>query len=706
MQEAEATRLAEVKSAILLQIEKLTVAFQKKRSDIAEGHKEMWREAPKLLYSFNDVVDFSLFVTELASINKGFSEVSIQLAKLKKMLGTPYFARIDFAEDGYSGVEEIYIGRHSVYDEKERKFYVYDWRAPISSLYYDYGIGKASFFVPSTGAEIKGSISLKRQYQIEKGELLYSFDNDLNIDDEILRQELAKSSDTSIKTIINTIQKEQNFAIRTEAKNTLVTGPAGSGKTSVGLHRLAYLLYRHKDNLSSSKIRIFSPSPVFSSYIAGIIPELGEDNIISTDFNSLLESTKSRPFYESHHLAEHLVSDTGESGEAQQGAYDKDIRTKWLREKYLPGFLKELEEAVRTYKPHFDDILFLDQVLCKKEKLESLYDNRTSAGSLRTKSERVIEYINTSFELYFKENKNKIETFFENLYDDEYIDAKALYNKEKEITIMDFKNRMLPSPEKIYEKTLKLWSRQCGLSVGFARRSIKTDMLYFEDALVCLYIKLLTGCLQPEKNVKHILLDEAQDLSPLHHKVLKLMYPSSRFTVLADINQALFDDVCITDPQDLESLYPDAEHIKLTKSYRSTYEISKFAAEFLDVKPGDESYYNRSGSKPVVIETKTPVETAAEILESLDAKTVGILFSTTNKASRFYEELSKVCKTPLQLTTGESIAFHPGVTIMPIPAAKGLEFDAVIFPEYGKLNKRLSYVACTRALHKLFCFAN
>ncbi|MCL1786803.1 MAG: UvrD-helicase domain-containing protein, partial [Defluviitaleaceae bacterium] len=313
-EQAEVKKLAVVKDEILSQVNELSDGLEKKRGEVLDARNEMWREARRVIRGFDDVADLHIFAEEVASQEMQYGETSKMLLKLKKMMNEPYFARIDFAEDGYGDREEIYIGRYSLFDEATQSFHVYDWRAPISSLYYDYGVGKAQFTVPgqngSRDIRIEGKVLLKRQYQIEKGELLYLFDNDIAIDDEILRRELSKSADASIKTIVNTIQKEQNKAIRAEANNVLVYGPAGSGKTSVGLHRLAYLLYRHRNSLTSAKVRIFSPSPIFASYIAGIIPELGEEDVQDLDFPTLIKELAKdrRPFHSAYQQIDYVTA--------------------------------------------------------------------------------------------------------------------------------------------------------------------------------------------------------------------------------------------------------------------------------------------------------------------------------------------------------------------------------------------------------------
>jgi len=692
MDKTETTKLSTVTDLILSQINVLGEGLQKRRDEVMESRKEMWREARRAVRDFDDVADLYIFAEEVASNERSYAETSKQLLRLKKMLYEPYFARIDFLEDGY-GTEQIYIGRHSLFDEDTKNYHVYDWRAPISSLFYDFGVGAASFTVPSTGATIEGEITLKRQYEIVKGELLFLFDNDIAIEDTILRMELAKSSDAHIKTIVNTIQTEQNRAIRAEDKNLLVHGPAGSGKTSVGLHRLAYLLYRNRGDLHSSKLRIFSPSPVFASYIAGIIPELGEEDVQNLDFPTLIreKSRDRRNFHGLYQQIDHMTTRP-----------QNDTRTAWLLHKYSPKFIQELEHYVQAYTPSFEDVMFNTDKVCDGYRLEALYQDRTAASTLRSKTDRVIAYVERAYAEYFKENQRAINALFNSIHDQDFTDGeiRVKFEEEKSIVMRDLRSRLRPTAVQLLQKFVKKYAQTTGLSHSFVRKALDSEKLYYEDALLIFYTDILTGQVQPDKTVKHILLDEAQDLSHLHHRILARLYTGSNFTVLADANQALYPGISINSIAELQALYPNAKDIPLTKSYRSTYEINTFAAQFLD-NPNTEAHFTRHGPEPEVL--TSPVQ---EILQNLpqEYKTVGILLPSVNAAKEYHATLNM---KNVQLVADEDDEFNPGIMVMAVPFAKGLEFDCVICPGYGskqfegEQGRRLMYLICTRALHRL-----
>jgi DNA helicase-2/ATP-dependent DNA helicase PcrA len=690
----EELKLKIVRETILEQINKNTESLRAKRDGVLEARRLM-SKATGIIRDFDDVVLLNMYAQEISATETAYGQTSKELARLTRILGTPYFARIDFVEQGFNDREEIYIGRHSLFDETTQTFHVYDWRAPVSSLYYDYGVGQASFAVPvKENPKISGEITLKRHFQIEKRELLYFFDSDLAVEDDILRKELSKVSDAKIKTIIHSIQSEQNKAIRAEAESVLVFGPAGSGKTSVGLHRLAYLLYRHRETLSSGKVRIFSPGPVFASYIEGIIPDLGEDDVLHLDFAGLMKTHIRRPFWDGYELIDYLTS-----------CGQNDSRKVWLTQKYSTGFLNHLEDTVRNHAPSFaEDIYFYRGKVCDKTRLAALYTDRTTASTLAGKTARVLDYVHQCYAEYFEANKQTIIDLFESIAEDKLpmLEIKRRYEEEKNIVISDLRNRLSPSVQKLYERALKTWGKN--LPMSYIHESLKQEKLYFEDTLVLFYIHILTGRIPSDKSVKHILLDEAQDCCPLQHRILQKLYPSGHFTVLADTNQALYADINLHNREDITTLYPHALVITLDKSYRSTYEINRFATKLLDggsVIPGDTALYKRHGEEPKIIETADPVKTFYEIKKTLpdEYRTVGVLFSDTKKARSFYEQAKS---KDMKLIDNAENRFAPGVMVMAVPFAKGLEFDAVICPEYGQIGGKLLYLICTRALHRLY----
>lgn len=258
------------------------------KKDAIETQRELWKNvgAVSVENGLQHVVDFMQFINTM-KIQKRSHEFERKLVnKYENMISSPYFARMDFKEDGIENVEKCYIGISNLINE-DFDFIIYDWRAPISSMFYDYEIGNAYYKCPD--GIINGKISMKRQYKISNGKIDYMFDSNIKIDDEVLQDILSKSSDNKMKAIVTTIQREQNKAIRNEKyKNLIVQGPAGSGKTSVALHRIAYLLYKHRDIITAKNIVIFSPNNIFNDYISNVLPQLGEDNMLQTTFKEYM----------------------------------------------------------------------------------------------------------------------------------------------------------------------------------------------------------------------------------------------------------------------------------------------------------------------------------------------------------------------------------------------------------------------------------
>ena len=683
----ELKKLETVTNLILAQLNEHSIALQDRRKDLRDANKAIWADKAPVISDMDDAVHLITMSYEIAQHEREYMQANQRIILLKNMLDSPYFARIDFKEESYDDIECIYIGKNSLYNNGV--FEVYDWRAPISSLYYDFGVGKASFNVVHDKGEneIKGELLLKRQYRIVRGKLLYLFDSELTIDDDILQVELSKTSDARIKSIIHTIQAEQNKAIRSTASRLLVYGPAGSGKTSVGLHRLAYLLYRHRGALTSAKVRIFSPSPIFASYIDGIIPELGEDSIETLDFNQLLLSYGYKS-YDKFEQLDFLEKDSANN------------RSQWFSTKTSAKFAEFLEDFVRNYSPAFDDIYFNRDLLCDSGHIKSLYQNRTSAASLYNNTERVIKYVSRTYDEYFAENKKNISIFFNNLEDEILSDGSVRhrFEEQKNITIADLRNRLMPDSSKLYEKALRAFTSKRPPRIKALY--IHEMKLFFEDALALFYIDILTGRVQKDRQVKHILIDEAQDMSAMQHRILQNLYSNDcHFTVLGDVNQALYP-MDIHENFALQSLYKGAELMPLTTSYRSTYEISKFASNILGIS--DSTVYSRHGDEPQIIKSANTFATAAKIVGERKFNTLGILFSTTKKAEMFYENFKDLCPQS-RLISNQTEEFEPGVMVMAVPFAKGLEFDVVICPEYGEeIDDKVLYLICTRALHELY----
>ena len=338
--QVEKQHLEQIKARIKESLDKEKSALENQKQDLLAQRRTMWEDGAHVVKDFDDIVSMARYDEQVREAHGHYVRIDKEVRQMTYLLGTPYFGRIDFMEKGETITDEIYIGRYGFFDKKTYNCYIYDWRSPVASMFYDCGLGEASYRCPE--GEIEGKLTCKRQYQIEEGVLKYCYDTNMAVQDELLGKVLAENTDKVLRVIIDTITKEQNKAIRqSHLVDLLVEGPAGSGKTSVGMHRLSYLLYHNRENLSSEKIAILSRNDIFSSYISAILPELGEENIHAVNFDSLIwhgvpKQYKKMGYYEQ---VDYLLKHKGDNA-----------RRKAIKLKYSSEFLAYLEENYRKYK--------------------------------------------------------------------------------------------------------------------------------------------------------------------------------------------------------------------------------------------------------------------------------------------------------------------------------------------------------------------
>ena len=347
--EKELKHLEQVKEHIETQLLEETESRDEQQEGLVQKRREMWEECAHGVNDFDDIVSMNAYDETLREKYGHFMRKEEAVRQLSYLKDTPYFGRIDFLEKGEHLAEEIYIGRYGFRNKKTREYEVYDWRTPIASMFYDNGIGEASYQCPVV--EISGKLTCKRQYKIENGELKYCYDTNVAVQDEVLEEVLAENTDKVLRVIIDTITREQNQAIRQpHALNMIVTGPAGSGKTSVGMHRLAYLLYHNREYLHAEKIVGLSRNQIFSSYVSEILPELGEENVQEILFDSLVNRGISREYkkYDYYEQVEYLLK------------HEEGLRRKIIELKYSEDFLRYLNDykgLFRESKADFESTL-------------------------------------------------------------------------------------------------------------------------------------------------------------------------------------------------------------------------------------------------------------------------------------------------------------------------------------------------------------
>ncbi|MDL2205580.1 ATP-binding domain-containing protein [Eubacteriales bacterium OttesenSCG-928-N13] len=582
-----------------------------------------------------------------------------------KLMDSPYFARIDFAE-GQDGTPcPYYIGRFAFSDAQQLQ--IIDWRAPIAGLFYDFEVGCAHYLAPH--GRIDGDLTRKRQFKIRQGIMEYALETSGSMQDDVLQRELALNSDDRMKSIISTIQKEQNAIIRSDISQTMVIqGVAGSGKTSIALHRIAFLLYRFKQRLTAEHVAILSPSRIFGDYISGVLPELGEQPILSLGLADIAKAQ----------LDGVIDFDQEPSpSKAQHAAQATRARTK-----ATPAFLQAMDDFVQDLA----NIAF--------EAREYRYEaHHVSAQWI---SARLNQYKNTPFMQRLSMIADDIHDRFEseNYLSDRLPPPRTILKALKSM-------RKIKSTLVLYRTFIKqLDSPKLFIMAGSGR-------IEWSDVYPFIYLHAAFFGLQNVGRVRHLVIDEMQDYTPIQLAVIHRIYPCQK-TILGDFGQSIHPIHCHT-LEDLMRVYPDARLVTLTKSYRSTCEIIRFARQFCPEIEID--VIDRHGPEPEVIQCQSKQEQLAILHQAIDRvrsgihASLGILLKTDEQVQALWDQITD--RTGIQRITEDTDTFEGPIHIASIRMAKGLEFDEVVImdadaPGDGSdQDRRLLYVACTRAMHRL-----
>ena len=588
------------------------------------------------------------------------------LQKLYKIQNNPYFGSIVFKDSNEK--DEVYIGITHVTDEKNN-YYVHDWRSPICSLFYDYEVGPCEYNAPE--GKIKGEITRKRQYTIKDGKMVHIFDNNINIDDELLQEVLASESSDKMKNIVNTIQQEQNKVIRnTDDRNLIVEGIAGSGKTSVALHRIAFLLYKIK-NLNSDNVLIFSPNKVFSEYISNVLPELGEKNTRETTINDFLDM-EIKEF-------NHVETFTSFIERSYQNKNDFEF----IKYKQSDEVYKDIDNYIDNIckKASFLDDLFRRDYTYTKDELNYMLKDRYSKFPL---CER-IRFISTKIsEVNFNGRINKAKTIEKELYE--------RLNIEKDIV-----NIYINFFQSEYSKIKRNIS------------SIKKDknMINYDDACLFVYMKFKLYGYNYNTTIKQIIIDEAQDYSYGQYKLISKIFKNASYTILGDVNQTINPYYKYDSLEILTNIFEESKYIKLLKTYRSSEEIIEYSNKVLGLN--HITAIRRNTSVPVTEVTERDLDKDLEACIKGCKKygeSLAIITKTDTECEKIYNLLKD---TGISKISNSVKKFNRKYVVIPVYMAKGLEFDSVIIytdktNKYTQEEKHLYYVAITRAQHKLIVF--
>ena len=664
--------LNEVTEKLRKKIREIGETIQTVRKDI-EGMNEYYWEN----YTEMDQYGYENFDNQqalLAQVNAN-QENQRMKSRLLKMLDSPFFGSVDFVYAGEDEAETFYIGIGNFAEERGSVPLIYDWRAPVSSLFYDYDKGPASYEAPA--GVLEGEICSKWQYKIRGGRMIYEFESDMKIDDDILKQELGESSDVKLKNIVRTIQKEQNEIIRnTKDKIMIIQGAAGSGKTSVALHRIAYLLYHDRKRLKSSNILILSPNSVFADYISHILPELGEENIQEMSFDLFA-------YRELQDVAADCEDRYHQIERRMQGiTEEEEARFQWKQSEAfvgaVEGFLVGLEDELVDLK----DVEYKGMVKTEEELLKLFYF-KFGEVPLLSRMDAVMEYFVDEYETLY---------------------GKTLCEDELELIRETFRNMYVTTDVyEIYNRLMEANGLPALPSVPLEKR-----LLEYEDVYPMLYLKYRLCKGESRRTIRHLVIDEMQDYSYLQYVILEKLF-DCRMTILGDKAQTVD-----TRQQDVLKFLPkifgrDVRKIEMNKSYRNTIEIADYARSISDVK-GIE-YLQRHGKPVEEMTCSTPAAALDDILGKVRIggdryETAAVLTMTEREAKEAFSYLKNQREDVCYIDRDSSV-FRKGITVTTYYMAKGLEFDQVFVAggqEKNPFFKQFRYICATRALHELYVY--
>ena len=661
-------RLAQADAAIL--------EGEKEIEDMHEYYWENYTEMDQ--YGYEDYDNQQALFRQMNA-----NEEQFRLRKrFKKMQDSPFFGRVDFRYDGDEEVETFYIGIGNLSESAGSLPLVYDWRAPVSGLFYDYDKGPASYEAPS--GIFEGEVTSKWQYKIRKGKMLYEFESDVKIDDEILGAELGSNGEVQLKNIVRTIQKEQNEIIRnTKDRIMVIQGAAGSGKTSVALHRIAYLLYHDRENLKSSNVLILSPNGVFADYISHILPELGEENIREMSFDLF-----------AYRELKDIVGDCEDRYDQIEHTVLNPKIQDICREKQSPEFVSKLDGFVLRLEDelmNFRDVEYRGCTLSEKEIIDLFYFKFLDVPLL-SRMHSVAEYFIDQVETLrdrdlSDEEREEVMECFRSMY--ETRDCYVLYSRFLE------KEGYRPLPHCQIEK----------------RR------LRYEDVYPVLYLKYTLYQCRNHHGIKHVVVDEMQDYSWIQYLLIRKMFPC-RMTILGDKAQTMEDEI-----QDVLKFLPkifgkDIRKIVMNRSYRNTMEVAQYANHLTGIE--DMELFERHGEsvdERTFLSTEEALETVLEkwLNRREEFETEALIFLTEREAEHAFlyiekrlKEIAPEAENQLCYMNRDSQSFKKGLTVTTFYLAKGLEFDQVfgIFEEDREsgLQCQAKYITATRALHELHMY--
>lgn len=664
--------LKEITDCLQQKIKELDEELSAGQQEIKNMHEYYWEN-----YTEMDEYGYENYDNQQALLHQAHAneEKLSKRKRLTKMLESPFFGRVDFRYDGEEESETFYIGIGNFAPRAGMRPLIYDWRAPVSGLFYDYDRGPAAYDAP--GGRMEGEITSKWQYKIKNGHMIYGFESDTKIDDEILKQELGSGGDVQLKNIVRTIQKEQNAIIRnTEDRILAIQGAAGSGKTSVALHRIAYLLYHDRENLKAANILILSPNNAFSDYISHILPELGEEHIQEMSFDLFA--------YKELKEVANDCEDRYDYLEKKMKFQDSEWEIRF-KEKQSASFIGQMEGFLAMLE---EDLVNIRSFTFKgfhktEEEIIHLFYYKFQTVPLLARMDAVMEYLIDEYET---------------------LRGKNISEEDMEALRETFQKMYVTTDlYEIYGWLLK----DCGYP-ELSNAEYERRKLEYEDVFPMLYLKYRLKGSRKHKNIKHLVIDEMQDYSYLQYSILSMLF-HCRMTILGDRAQTM-DSEC----QDVTKFLPKIfgrkiRKIVMNKSYRNTLEIAEYAER---IRGGEGlELFQRHGKEVEEFHGLSMVEMLENIEKQVKSsnaqyETAAVITMNESDAYDIYR-LLKNRQLPVSYMDRDTSVFKKGMTVTTFYLAKGLEFDqvfAVLGRETNPLYKQAKYISATRALHELYVY--
>lgn len=664
-----------------------------RRKTAMEGILDYRKKAMEFFEDDEDrVMDF--FDHEAYALEGRIEVIDKKIKEFTILIPTPYFGKVDFREEQF-GIESIYIGRFGVVEDGSYEPLIVDWRAPIAAMFYAGKLGEVKYNSPKGDFDV--TVLTKRQFIIKKEKLHGMFDSAIDVKDEILQNILSSNSGDKLKDIIMTIQSEQDDIIRmTKNKTVVVNGVAGSGKTTIALHRIAFLLYNFRSSLQD-KVMILGPNNIFMEYIATVLPSLGETGVNQKTFRDF--------------ALEYLTLDSDEILETREymekvlGGDEEFIKT--ILRKTSPKFIKELDLQIENQvkEQELTDVEYDNEIVVSLDEINNMFFNYYKDMPLFRRKNKLKRIIFSKLKEARDSRVRKIQK--------EYLEKVEKSTKaEIEIhgTSYDFQRRLdiREAVKSIMASKKQLtWLKNTSI-ISIYTPFINNDQFTNDDLAPLLYLTVKIQGISPREEIKHVVIDEAQDYSMLQFMVIKEITKAISMTIVGDSNQRIIPIQGEVAMKALDKEFNgfDMEMLNLDRSYRSTYEIMEFANKYLR----DNKIIPLVRSGETVLEYSIDsnddlINTINEILEDYEEKEYESIAIITRdiKSARSLSQLLKF--SYVKLYDREDLVYKGGKIIIPSYFAKGLEFDGVILisddSELSEAEEKLKYVMSTRALHSL-----